>query len=77
MSFGSWREARVIAAWTSWAAASRLRLRLNCSVICVFPCALVEFIESSPAIVENSRSSGVATDEAIVSGEAPGRAALT
>ena len=28
---------------------------------------------SSPAIVENWRSSGVATEEAIVSGDAPGR----
>ena len=30
-----------------------------------------------PAIVENCRSSGVATDEAIVSGSAPGREAST
>ena len=30
-----------------------------------------------PAIVENCFSSGVATDEAIVSGLAPGRLALT
>lgn len=53
------------------------RLRLNWSVICVFPSPLAELIESSPAIVENCRSSGVATAEAIVSGLAPGRLAVT
>ena len=37
----------------------------------------VELIESSPAMVENWRSSGVATEEAMVSGLAPGRAAVT
>ena len=31
-----------------------------------------ELIERTPAIVENSRSSGVATEDAIVSGFAPG-----
>jgi len=50
---------------------------LNCSVICVEPCVLVELMLSSPAIVENCRSSGVATEEAMVSGEAPGSAAET
>ena len=38
---------------------------------------LVEVIESRPAMVENCFSSGVATDDAIVSGLAPGREALT
>jgi hypothetical protein len=52
-------------------------LRLNCSVIRVFPRAFVEVIESSPAIVENCRSKGVATADAMVSGLAPGRPALT
>ena len=47
--------------------------RSNWSVICVEPRAFVEFIDVSPAMVENCRSSGVATDEAIVSGLAPGR----
>ena len=41
------------------------------------PWMLEEFIESSPAMVVNCFSSGVATAEAIVSGEAPGRAAET
>ena len=54
-----------------------LRLRLNCKVIEVEPCELVEFIESIPAIPENCLSSGVATEAAIVSGFAPGRLALT
>ena len=41
------------------------------------PSALVDVIESMPAIVENCFSSGVATAEAIVSGLAPGSAAAT
>ena len=63
--------------WTSWAAASRLRLRLNCNVICVDPVALDEVIESTPAMVENCFSSGIATADAMVSGVAPGRLAET
>ncbi len=74
---GSCRAAAEIADWTSSAAPSRLRVRLNWSVICVEPCVLVEFMLSRPAIVENWRSSGVATEDAIVSGEAPGSAAAT
>ena len=38
---------------------------------------MVEVIESMPAMVENCFSSGVATAEAIVSGLAPGRLAVT
>ncbi len=41
------------------------------------PSALVEVIESMPAMVENCFSSGVATAEAMVSGLAPGRLAVT
>src|SRR5690348_3116589 len=77
MPCGSWLEAAVIAVCTSWAAASMLRVRSNCSVICVLPMALVEVIESSPAMVVNCFSSGVATAEAMVSGLAPGRLAET
>ena len=77
MSAGSWPWERAIAACTSWEAASMLRLMLNCMVIWVPPCVLVEFMDSMPAMVENSRSSGVATAAAMVSGLAPGRAALT
>ena len=41
-------------------------------VIEVLPSELDEFIESMPAMVENCRSSGVATEDAMVSGLAPG-----
>ncbi len=54
-----------------------LRSRVNCSVICVLPVLLVDVIESMPAMVENWPSSTFATALAIVSGVAPGRAALT
>ena len=53
------------------------RLRANCRVIEVLPWLLVEVIVSTPGMVENCFSSGVATEEAIVSGLAPGRLALT
>ena len=46
-------------------------------MIRVLPSALTDDIESMPAMVENCFSSGVATDEAIVSGLAPGRLADT
>src|SRR5258708_37688081 len=46
-------------------------------VMLVEPIPLLEVIESMPAIVANWRSSGVATEDAIVSGLAPGKAALT
>jgi hypothetical protein len=67
----------VIAACTSWAAASMLRSSVNWMVICVSPRALEDVIESMPAMVLNCFSSGVATAEAIVSGLAPGSAAAT
>ena len=67
----------VIAACTSCAAASMLRSSANWIVICVSPSALDEVIESMPAIVVNCFSSGVATAEAMVSGLAPGSAAVT
>ena len=54
-----------------------LRSSVNWIVIFVTPSALVEVIESMPAMVLNCRSSGVATAEAIVSGLAPGRLAMT
>jgi hypothetical protein len=46
-------------------------------VIWVEPCVLDELIELTPAIVENWLSNGVATPDAMVSGSAPGRPALT
>ena len=62
---------------TSSAAASMLRLRSNSSVIWVLPSVLSEVIEFMPAMVENWRSSGAATDTAIVSGLAPGYCVVT
>src|SRR5260370_14774978 len=66
-----------MAACTSTAAPSRLRLRLNSRVTCVFPSEFTDVIESRPAIIEKLFSSGVATLDAMVSGLAPGRLAVT
>ncbi len=74
---GSWEADLAIAACTSWAAASMSRERLNWRVIWLTPRALTEVMESTPAMVENCRSRGVATAEAMVSGLAPGRLAMT
>jgi hypothetical protein len=43
----------------------------------VLPRKFVELMTVMPSIVENSFSSGSATDAAIFSGDAPGREALT
>ncbi len=77
MSFGSSRWATDMADWTSSAAASMSLSRANWSVMRVEPRPLVEVIESIPEMVENSFSSGRATADAMVSGLAPGRFALT
>src|SRR3954470_7898435 len=77
ISGGSCPPAAAIADCTSSAAPSRSRLRLNWMVMLVDPSEFVEFIESMPAIVENCFSNGVATDDAIVSGLAPGKLAFT
>ena len=74
---GSSLAAAVIAACTSCAAASMLRSSENCKVTWVWPSELVELMLSSPAMVENWPSSGVATEEAMVSGFAPGTCAVT
>jgi len=42
-----------IAAWTSWAAASMLRSRVNWRVMLVLPRLDEEVIWSTPAMVEN------------------------
>ena len=60
MSGGSCRAARAIIDWTSCAAASMSRSKVNWIVTLVLPCELVELIESTPAIAENCFSSGVA-----------------
>jgi hypothetical protein len=46
-------------------------------VILVDPKVLVELMTLMPSIVENSFSSGNATEDAMFSGAAPGRLALT
>src|SRR3989442_1325800 len=74
---GSWLRAALMAACTSRAAASMLRFRSNWRITVVAPSRLGEVISDTPAIRPNWRSSGVATDEAIVSGLAPGRTATT
>ena len=73
---GSWPLAALIAAWMSCAAASMLRLRSNCTVIWVCPSTLTEVSCATPGISANCRSSGCATEEAMVSGLAPGRLVL-
>ena len=74
---GSWLRAALMAACTSRAAASMFRFRSNWSTTVVAPSRLVEVISVTPAMRPNWRSSGVATDEAMVSGLAPGRVAWT
>ena len=68
---GNLRSAAEMADWTSWAAASISRERENCRVMEVDPCALVDVMESRPAIVENCPSRGVATAAAMVSARLP------
>ena len=77
MSIGNWRWVRAIAAWTSAAAASMSRFSANWIAIEVEPSALVVEIESMPAMVANCLISGVATEVAMISGEAPGNCAET
>src|SRR5271165_2055272 len=74
---GNWLRAAFMAAWTSRAAASILRLKSNCKLILVDPSELEDVISLTPAIWPSWRSSGVATDDAMVSGLAPGKAELT
>ena len=66
-----------MAACTSRAAPVMSRSRSNCSVIEVEPSVLTEVISVRPAMRPKRRSSGVATEEAIVSGLAPGSAPET
>src|SRR5689334_1757891 len=64
--------AALIGACTSCSAASMLRSRLNCSVICDWPKLDTLVICVSDGIWPSWRSSGVVTAEAIVSALAPG-----
>src|SRR3954454_6692246 len=74
---GNWPRAALIAACTSRAAASMLRLKSNCRVMLVEPSELTDVICVTPAMRPNCRSNGVATADAIVSGLAPGNPAPT
>ena len=74
---GSRRATDEIEFCTSAAAESISRSSENCKVRKVCERWLDDVMLSSPAIVENSRSSGAATDDAMVSGLAPGRFAMT
>ena len=66
-----------MAACTSRAAALMSRLMSNCRMTEAVPSELDEVIWLTPAMRPNWRSSGVATEEAMVSGLAPGSPALT
>src|SRR5271170_2262759 len=54
-----------------------LRFKSNCSVTLTWPRVLCEVISVTDEIRPNSRSSGVATEEAMISGLAPGKEADT
>jgi hypothetical protein len=71
-STGRLPPAAEIAVCTSVAAASMLLDSLNCNVMLQVPCVLLDVTRSRPLICMNCFSSGVATFEATVSGEAPG-----
>src|ERR1700712_5303122 len=74
---GIWRDAAEIAACTSCAAASIGRSSSNCITIEVLPKVLVDDIWAMPGTVAKEASSGAATAEAMVSGSAPARLAVT
>src|SRR5262249_3872913 len=76
-SLGRSAAAALIAACTSRAAPSMLRLRLNCTVTLVAPSELTDVISVTLAISPSLRSSGAATLAAMVAGSAPGRVAFT
>ena len=77
ISIGRRRCARSNAACTSTAALSMSRSLLNSRDMLVLPREFTELMSLIPSMVENSFSRGSATAEAMVSGEAPGKLALT
>jgi hypothetical protein len=77
ISTGNSRCARNNAACTSTAALSMSRSWSNSSVTCVCPSVEVELMTFRLAMVANCFSSCVATDEAMISGLAPGSTAVT
>ena len=77
MPCGSWRSVCAMAACTSAAAASMSRSSENWSVMLALPRMLLDVMASSPAMVLNCFSRGVATAAATVCGLAPGSPART
>src|SRR5215208_4932686 len=77
MALGSSDREALMPACTSRAAVLMSLSRSNCTKMRVAPCELFDVISFTPAIVPSARSSGVATLDAIVSGLAPGRLAMT
>ena len=76
-SLGRSVSAALMAACTSRAAPSMLRLRSNWTEMRVEPSELREVSSVTPGISPSRRSSGAATVAAMVSGSAPGRLAVT
>ena len=74
---GSSMRDALIAACTSRAALSTVRVKSNCKVMRVLPRLELDVISFTPAIAPKALSSGVATVAAMVSGAAPGRLAVT
>ena len=74
---GKSTRAAAMAACTSRAAESILRFRSNCKLMRAEPVPDDDVISFTPEITPRRRSSGVATDVAMVAGLAPGRLALT
>jgi hypothetical protein len=72
ISTGSRRCAMVSAVCTSRAAPSMSRFKSNWMVIEVLPSDDDDVIDEMPAIVDNCRSIGAATEAAMVSALAPG-----
>src|SRR6201999_815766 len=77
MVLGSCPLAALMAASTSEHAPSMLRERSNCRTIWVELVWLDDVISDTPGIKANCDSSGCATEDAMVSGSAPGRLADT
>ena len=77
MLAGRFARAALMAACTSRAAPSMFRVKSNCIVIEVEPRSLAEVISVTPAMWPSCRSSGAATEDAMISGLAPGSEAPT
>ena len=77
MPLGNKALAAFKAACTSLAAPLMSRSKSNCKVTRVLPKDELEVISFTPAMAPKARSKGVATVDAMVSGEAPGKEAWT